>query len=328
MFSNRAKGSKRENWIIALLAYAVLFGVAFVFSDTFRTSRNLTNLLVQITPLGIITLGQSFVIITGGIDLSVGSVVSLATTVAATTMQKFGILTSIFEIYAICLTIGLLNGIAVSVFNMNSFITTLATMIIAQGLTLHLLPAPGGVISYKFVKAIMRTYFMGLPLFVWFYVIAIVVLSFFLYRTKIGMNLYSVGGNKTAAALSGISVRKTLILAYMVSSAMAASAGLLMTARISCGDPLVGQPYVLDSIGAAAVGGVSLSGGRGGILSAVIGTFIIGSVSNILNMFGVTPYWQYVFKSIMIVFAITAAARLERLGRSNGIRKAGGSIAK
>jgi len=328
MLSNRVKGTKRENWLIASLAYIVLFGVAFCFSDTFRTPRNLMNLIVQITPLGIITLGQALVIISGGIDLSVGSVVSLATAVAAVTMKNQGVLASILEIYALCLCLGLINGLAISVFNMNSFVTTLATMIIAQGLTLHLLPAPGGIIPYKFVKLIMRSSILGLPLFCWFYVLAGLVLSFFLYKTRFGLNLYSVGGNKTAASLSGIPVRKTLIAVYMLSSFMAASAGILMVARISCGDPLVGHPYVLDSIGAAAIGGVSLSGGRGGIVSAVFGTLIIGSVSNILNMFSVTPYWQYVFKSIMIIFAITLATKLERLTHSNNIRKTGGSTVR
>lgn len=314
MFHSRDKQSKRENWFIALIAFIVLFSVALIFSDTFRTSRNITNLIVQITPLGLITLGQMFVIITGGIDLSVGSVLSLATAIAANTMKSSGIISSILMIYELCIIIGLINGLAVSIFGMNSFVTTLATMIIAQGLTLHLLPAPGGIIPYSFVKFIMRNYFIGLPIFVWFFIASASILSVLLYKTRFGLNLYAVGGNKSAASLSGIPVRKTLIMAYVLSSIMAASSGLLMTARISCGDPLVGQPYVLDSIGAAAIGGVSLSGGRGGIICAVIGTFIIGSISNILNMFGVTPYWQYVLKSVMIISAITLATKLERLG--------------
>lgn len=313
MFLNK-KRSKRENWFVAFIAFIVLFSIALIFSDTFRTSRNITNLIVQITPLGLVTLGQMFVIITGGIDLSVGSILSLATAVTANTIKNFGIVSSVFMVYGLCIIIGLINGIAVSIFRMNSFVTTLATMIIAQGLTLHLLPAPGGIIPYSFVKFITRNYLLGLPIFVWFFLIAALILSIFLYKTRFGLNLYAVGGNKLAASLSGIPVRKTLILAYTLSSIMAASSGLLMTARISCGDPLVGQPYVLDSIGAAAIGGISLSGGRGGVICAVIGTFIIGSVSNILNMFGVTPYWQYVLKSIMIVSAITFATKLERLG--------------
>lgn len=135
-----------------------------------------------------------------------------------------------------------------------------------------------------------------------------------MYKTKLGLNLYSIGGNKLAASLSGVPIHKTLIAAYVLSSVMATTTGLLMSARISCGDPLVGEAYVLDSIGAAAIGGVSLSGGKGGILCATAGALIIGSISNILNMFGVTPYWQYVLKSAMIILAITFAIKIEHLG--------------
>jgi len=303
--------SKRENWQAPVFAFTALFLIAFLFSDSFRTSRNLVNLLVQVAPLALLTIGQTFVILTGGIDLSIGSFVSLATTIAATTMAESSIAISLLLIYGVGLSIGLLNGFAVSYLQMNPFVTTLATMVIVQGLTLHILPAPGGVVPYEYVKVIMYTRMLNMPVFVWLSIGVSIIMMIVLYKTKFGLNLYAVGGNKLAAVLSGVRVRQTLVLAYIMSSLMATTAGVMMVARISCGDPLVGQPYTLDSIGAAAVGGVSLAGGRGGLIGGLIGAFIIGSISNILNMLGVTPYWQFVLKSLIIVAAIGFAIRIK-----------------
>jgi len=309
----KKRQSKRENWQSPLFAFAALFLAAFIFSDSFRTSRNLTNLLVQVTPLGILTIGQTFAVLTGGIDLSVGSTVSLATAIAATTMSKIGIFGSLSIIYGVGILVGLLNGFAVAWLQMNPFITTLATMVIVKGFTLYVLPAPGGLIPYEYVKTIMYTDFLGLPIFVWCFAGLAVLTMLLLYKTKFGLNIYSIGGNKLAAVLSGVRVNRTLVLAYIMSSLMATTAGVLMTARISCGDPLVGDPYTLDSIGAVAVGGVSLAGGQGGLIGGLLGAFLIGSISNILNMLGITPYWQFILKSLIIISAIGLAIRIETL---------------
>jgi len=309
----KERQSKRENWQSALFAFTALFLAAFIFSDSFRTSRNLINLLVQVPALRILTIGQTFAVLTGGIDLSVGSTVSLATAIAATTMSKIGIFGSLSIIYGVGILVGLLNGFAVAWLQMNPFITTLATMVIVKGLTLYVLPAPGGLIPYEYVKAIMYTDLLGIPVFVWCFAGLAVLTILLLYKTKFGLNIYSIGGNKLAAVLSGVRVHRTLVLAYIMSSLMATTAGVLMTARISCGDPLVGDPYTLDSIGAVAVGGVSLAGGQGGLIGGLTGAFLIGSISNILNMLGITPYWQFILKSLIIISAIGLAIRIETI---------------
>ena len=228
-------------------------------------------------------------------------------------MSKIGIFGSLSIIYGVGILVGLLNGFAVAWLQMNPFITTLATMVIVKGFTLYVLPAPGGLIPYEYVKTIMYTDFLGLPIFVWCFAGLAVLTMLLLYKTKFGLNIYSIGGNKLAAVLSGVRVNRTLVLAYIMSSLMATTAGVLMTARISCGDPLVGDPYTLDSIGAVAVGGVSLAGGQGGLIGGLLGAFLIGSISNILNMLGITPYWQFILKSLIIISAIGLAIRIETL---------------
>lgn len=306
------KKSKRENWLFVYLAFISFFIVMSIFSSDFRSLGNLNNLIVQLVPLAVLTIGQTMVIITGGIDLSVGAVMSLGTVLAATQMQNIGIFPAIFLILLIGAVIGIVNGMLVSIIGMNPFITTIGTMIIVKGLTLGILPGPGGIVPYPYVKKVMYTDIFGLPLYFYIFVIIYLIMCFVLYKLKYGANIYAVGGNKEAAYLAGISYKKTIILTYMISSILAISGGLLIAARISSGDPLVGDSFQLETIGSAAIGGVSLAGGTGGLIGALGGVMIFGSLSNMLNMLNVTQYLQFAIKSLIIIAALAFAIKSQK----------------
>lgn len=305
------KRTVRENWqLVYLIAFALL-GFTAIFSPTFRTVTNIKNLIIQITPLLLVGLGQSLVIFTGGIDLSVGTLMSLITVILATAMPRFGILPSITIALIVAAIFGFVNGIIVSKVGIDPFITTLASMTIAQGIALYILPGPGGSISLNFSRFVIGIEPLGLPLYTWIAFLVFLMMAIAIYRSEFGLNVFAVGGNKEAAYFAGVPVDWITTGVYICSSLLTCVAGILLSARIASGDPLVGSSFALDSIGAAVVGGASLSGGRGGALGALGGAIIIGSVSNLLNMLSVNPYWQFILKSVIIVGSIAIALWFE-----------------
>jgi ribose transport system permease protein len=306
--------TSRENWLLVFVLAVALFGITAIFSPSFRSMVNLRNLVIQLTPLLLVTLGQTLVILTGGIDLSVGPVLSLATVLAAVLMVQIGVAPAIVVILLAAAIFGLLNGTVIARLGINPFIMTLASMAVAQGLALYVLPGPGGKIPREFTASIYGTEYLGLPVYTWVALGIFLLFAFMIYRHKFGLQVFAVGGNREAAFLAGIPVAWVNTGVYILSSMFAAAAGILMTARIACGDPLVGQSFTLDSIGAAVVGGASLTGGRGGALGALGGVLILGSISNVLNMLSINPYLQFVFKSFIIIATIAVAIRLEGLG--------------
>lgn len=317
--SNRAK---RENWILVMVIAVVLYGLTAIFSPSFRSSQNIRNLIIQLTPLMLVTLGQSIVIFTGGIDFSVGSVLSLSTVIAATVMVKIGFIPGLIVILLVAILIGLLNGWVVSHLEINPFIMTLSSMIIVQGIALYILPGPGGKIPLSYSRFIFGKDILGIPPYTWIAAVIFLMVAFVLYKKKFGLQIFAIGGNRDASFLAGIPVHWVTMGVYICSSLLAASAGILMSARIACGDPLVGQNFSLDSVGAAVVGGASLTGGRGGAWGALGGAIILGSISNILNMLSINPYWQFISKSLIIIIAIALAIRLEKLGTNERIEHA------
>jgi ribose/xylose/arabinose/galactoside ABC-type transport system permease subunit len=243
-------------------------------------------------------------------------------------MMRVGVLPAIIVILLITGLFGLLNGLVITRLNINPFIMTLASMAIAQGSALYVMPGPGGKIPRVFMNFIYYKDLLGLPVYTWIAIAIFFLIAFLLYKRKFGLNVLAVGGNKEAAFLAGINVNWVIIGTYILSSILAATAGILMTARIAGGDPLVGQGFTLDSIGAAVVGGISLAGGRGGVFSALGGVFILGSISNILNMLSINPYWQFVLKSLIIIATIATAIRLESLSEGRRLKNAKLQIAE
>ncbi|HEX8916971.1 MAG TPA: ABC transporter permease, partial [Chloroflexota bacterium] len=273
-------------------------------SEPFRSSINVGNLLAVMAPLIIVACGQCMVVLLGGIDLSVGSVMSLATVVAAsytTFGGSFGVNVAI--VLGIGLAIGLVNGAGV-ILGINPLIMTLSTLALAKGAALLILSSPGGALASTMND--LLNFGIGLiPLF--FFILAVVVAAvswFVLSATAIGRSIYATGGSPPNAAKSGIRWQQTTILVYAVSGLLAAVAGLALLGRIYTGDPLSGDPYALDSITAVVLGGVALTGGRGSLLGAVAGAMLLSLIDNLFNIFNIFSYYQYVAKGLILIVAL------------------------
>lgn len=287
--------------------------VASVLSPTFRSFENISNILVQAVALGIVSSGQTFVILSSGIDLSVGSVMSLAGALASVTMQdsSLAILLGVMLGLGMGAGIGFANGISIAKLKIDPFIVTLATMSIAQGVALYYRPYPGGYIPRSY--ALWLTGNLG-PLPVPGVLLASVcVLGFvLLHKRAFGRYVYALGNNEEVARLSGINVTGVKVFIYMISGVMSAVAGLFFAARMRSSDPLVGAPFTLDSIAAVVIGGSSFDG-RGSIIGTIAGVFIITILSNILNLLNVSPLYQYIFKGLILIIAV-AVYSVERRG--------------
>ena len=273
-------------------------------TDGFLTSNNLANVLRQNAFTAVLAAGMTFVIVSGGIDLSVGSIVGLAGVLCADTMARgHGIAAGVSVGLLAGVAIGIVNGLVVTRLHVPAFIVTLATMLIARGAafkytdarTITGLPASFGLLSSgAAASAIMAAVF----------VVSWVVLM----RTPFGRHVYAVGGNADASLLAGIRVNRVRLLVFMISGACAGIAGVLVASRLNAGYPRAGEFYELDAIAAVVVGGTSLFGGRGSIWGALAGAFFVGVLNNGLNLFRVSPYDQLMVKGAVLL----AAACLDR----------------
>jgi len=306
------QAKKRRSLPQTAMAFFVLIGlilITSIFSPSFRTVRNFSNLIEQTLPLGIAALGQTFVIMTAGIDLSAGSAISFVVAILSYVMAgTLGVTGSIVLVFFVGVAVGLINGLAVTKLRLSPLIVTLAMLSILQGLALQLRPAPGGQVPDAFMDALTGQLGpVAMPLVLWmiFATLGIYLLQF----TRFGAHLYAVGGEERCAYLSGVNTHRVKIGAYVVSGISAAAAGIYLAARIGSGDPLVGQAYTLDSITAVVVGGTSLYGGRGSAVNTIVGAFIVGLLSNALNQLGVTSFYQYIFKGILLILAVFIYSR-------------------
>jgi len=213
----------------------------------------------------------------------------------------------VFEIVVLCLAsgllIGLANGLAIAYLRLNPFIITLATGIIIQGLTLGIMYQPGGLVTPDFVK-IAKISIGPIPYAFFYIIILYLVGTYILRRTPFGLSIYAIGGNETSARLSGIRTKRVLIYVYMISGFMASLAGLFIASRIGSGDPIVGDPFSLDSITAAVLGGTSIFGGVGTLIGGLAGAFIITILSTILNLNNISPFYQWIAKGITLIAAL------------------------
>jgi ribose/xylose/arabinose/galactoside ABC-type transport system permease subunit len=273
-------------------------------TDSFFTSANLSNVLRQNAFTAILAAGMTFVILTAGIDLSVGSVVGLSGVLCADLLVR-GVPMPVAVAAGVLIggATGALNGAAVTLLRVPAFIATLATMLIVRGVafkytdarTISGLPATFGVLSSGIVTASIMLLIFALSALV-------------LTRTPFGRHVYAVGGNESAAWLSGIRVARVRLAVYVVSGLSAGLAGVLVASRLNAGYPRAGEYYELDAIAAVVVGGTSLFGGSGSVWSALAGAFFIGILNNGLNLYRVSPYEQLVVKG----FVLLAAASLDR----------------
>ena len=285
--------------IVALIALSV------AAEPILLGERAIRNVLVGASPLLLVAAGQAIVILTKGIDLSVGSTMGLANVVAAALMEVYPDM--VVPIVLLTLvggcTVGLVNGWLVAYVGLNPFIITLAVAMAVQGLTLEILYQPGGLVTPGFAQ-IARAALGAIPYSAVAILLLYLLLAMVLRRTHYGVSLYAVGGNEAGARISGVPTARYKLRVYVFSGLMAAFAGLLLASRMSSGDPLVGDAYTLDSITAAVLGGTSLSGGS----ISLAGTFVAGILLSVLNSFlnlqGVSPFYQWIVKGLILIGAL------------------------
>ena len=304
----------RHIMVVVMLLIVAFFAYR---SARFATPDNLTNILIAAAPFALIALGQTLVILTGGIDLSVGSVMAASAMAAAWTAKNAGDSPMLPLVAAVVtgLLAGSINGLIVSKFEVPPFITTLGMLTLASGIAyvigngapINGLPASFGTFA--------NTQILGLTLPVILMIIAILSLAFVMKRTNYGLRVYAIGGNRLAAEIAGVRSRNILFSVYVLSGVLAGLSGLMLASRVITGAPNLGQGYELDAIAAVVIGGASLMGGRGTVWGTAIGLLLIQTINNGLDLLLVPAYWQNVIKGVIIVAAVGVDVWAARRGR-------------
>ncbi|WP_243633334.1 ABC transporter permease [Paenibacillus xerothermodurans] len=300
-----------EQYSVAF-AFIILVILAACISDSFLSLSNIRNVLRQISIVGIISIGMTFVILLGGIDLSVGSVLALSGTVIMASQVEYGMSPgmSILLGLAAGALIGVINGCMVTYGKITAFITTLAMMTIARSIALYYADAGAISGSSTAYSEIGNGYMLGIPIPVVIFAVTAVAAYIVLEKMVLGRRIYAVGGNIQAARLSAVPVYQVTILAYMICGLTAAIGAVIETARLnSVSTSSSGHMYELDAIAAVIIGGTSLAGGRGRIIGTLFGILILGVLSNILNLVNISPYIQGVVKGAIIVAAVILQKR-------------------
>lgn len=296
-------------------AFFQRFGLVFSFlllmialsllSERFLTPANLMNVLRQATINGIVSVGMTIVILTGGIDLSVGSVLALSVTVGASLMkQGTPVGLAVASALGIGTLLGVINGLMITRAKIPPFIATLGMLTVARGLTLLYTqgqPITGLPATFRWIGTGVVA---GIPMPV---ILSLVVFALgwvFLSRTKYGAQIYLLGDNPTAARLAGVPVDRMTVLVYAISGFCAALAGLVLVARLDSAQPIIGQGYEFNAIAAVVVGGTSFSGGEGGLAGTLLGALLIETLNNGLNLLNVSPLWEQVVKGVVIALAL------------------------
>ncbi|NCC65086.1 MAG: ABC transporter permease, partial [Spirochaetia bacterium] len=277
----------------------------------------------QVSIIGIVSMGVTFAIITGGIDLSSGSMIALISVVVASLSQNkvnpnqpLSIVVPIVIGIAVALLIGFLlgavNGSLHAYGKIPPFIATLGMMTAARGAAaLFTGGRPVGDLKDTFTY-IGTGRFLGLPIPIWIYIVMGIIAHILLSRTKFGRHVFAIGGNEQAARICGINVERTLVKVYAFAGLLTAVSAVLLTARTSAGNPTYGLSYELDAIASTVIGGTSLSGGVGSIPFCVVGALIIGVLNNSMDLLSVNAYWQQIVKGVIIVVAVLIDARKQR----------------
>jgi ribose transport system permease protein len=300
----------------SLLALALMVIALVLMSDKFLTVNNSLNVLRQICANLCLSIGMTIIILSGGIDLSVGSMLALSGAVAAG-LLKNGIVIPGTDVFIevtvsgailvgviVGTVLGWFNGFVITRFKLPPFVATLGMLSIARGLTMlwtggFPITRLGGSFGYM-----GSGHLFGVPMPVWISAALIAMFMLIMKRTRFGRQVYAVGGNERAATLSGLNVNRIKLLVYTIGGALSGVAGLLVTARLDSATPNAGLGYELDSIAAVVIGGTSLNGGRGTIMGTVLGCLIIGVLNNGLVLLEVSPFWQQVIKGLVILVAV------------------------
>lgn len=291
----------------ALIALIFLVIVISIISPQFRTIDNFLSLVRQSSINGFIAFGMTCVILTGGIDLSVGSVLALTTAFCAAFI-KSGMPVGIAMLLALIIgtAFGMVSGVLVTKGRLQPFIATLITMTVFRGLTMIFMDGKpiSGLGDSFLLKFVGKGSILGIPFPVILFVAVFALFMFVLQKTTFGRRIYATGSNAVSAKLAGVNVDNTKLIAYAISGCMAALSGLILLSRLASAQPTLGEGYELDAIASVALGGTSMNGGRGRIWGTFVGVLIIAVLNNGLNILGVSSYYQSVVKGIVILIAV------------------------
>lgn len=308
----KADTRAKRGWVdLAFIAgFVVLVIISATMSDVFFTQRNLSNVMRQSVTNGLLSLGMLVVILTGGIDLSVGPVVALTgIMVSGMSSQGMPLPLAILICLAIGIAAGAVNGFFIARFKLQPFIVTLATLGAFRGLVYVYSDTPITPSDPAF-RAVLGAGFVGpFPVSALIMLACYPIVWLFLNRAKAGRAIVAIGGNEEAVRLAGISVSWHIFLAYMISGFFSALAGVILASRLGIAQPSVGAGFELDAIAACVIGGAILGGGGGGVFGTLAGVVSLGIIDNLLNLFNVQSYYQQILKGLIIVFAVLARRR-------------------
>ena len=311
--NRRHLAHRKSEVLFAFLFLAALVIFSSVASPYFFTARNLRNLLTLNIGMILLTFGQMYIILLGGVDLSVGSVISMTSVICATMMVEESVGNWLLVILLCLLAsagIGLVNGLLVTKGGLQPIIATLATQTVFAGVALVILPGPGGDIPSALTKFLTRGAGYLVPVL---FVLAFIVLAWIiLNRTALGRAIYAVGGSEQSAESAGIRVDSVKIKGFILAAVFAGVAGLYISIYSTSGNPLLGEPYTQRSITAAVVGGALLTGGKGSAFGCVIGALILGVITNLLNLMNINTYYQFVLQGVLLILTLSISALRSR----------------
>lgn len=293
----------KNDTLVGLVLLCIILSLS---TDYFLSISNFMNVLQQVSVIGIIAIGMTFIITSAEIDLSVGSVVAFSGSVMGVLFALFDFPIGIAIIIAMLgsLLLGLIMGMISIKFVIPSFIVTLASMMTVRGLAFIITDGYPSPIDSEFTKWIGQKSTLGIPHSVFIFVIVVFLGYYLLEKSRFGRYVLAVGGNKEAARIAGIHVTKIRLIVFSMSGLLAGLAGVVLASQFGAGSPNSGNMYELDAIAAVVLGGTNLYGGRGRILGTVMGVLIIGVIDNGLNLLNVSPYYQMVTKGIVILLAL------------------------
>ena len=312
---------QQQGALILLVLLGIAATIRYDFLSTngravFFTEENLLNVLRQNSMLGLVALGMTFVILTGGIDLSVGSLLAVAGVVAAF-LADYGLIPALIAAVAATTFLGLINGTIIAKARIQPFIVTLAMMIAARGLALAVTDAKNVKISQTATDfAYLGTGRIGgfLPVPVVIMLIAFALGWLVLNYTRFGRHVFAVGDNDEAARLMGLNINRVTILVYTISGALAGLAGVILASRLNTGSPVEGAGRELDAIAAVVVGGTLLTGGKGSVVSTFFGVLLLGVIFNLFNLEGqISPWWQLVARGAILLAVVVLQNRLTKV---------------
>jgi ribose transport system permease protein len=308
--SNALETKKRGNifgFVVkynTFIIFVLLILVSSIISESFFTLKNIFNLLRQNSGIAIVSLGMLFVILTGGIDLSVGSMVAFGCVLTGFFLKSMDMGLAIICVVACCMVLGAGMGYFVAIRKVAPFVVTLSFMTISRGLAFIISKGTPIQISNKALNFFGNGTFLGLPCLAFVILIVFILFAGVLRFTVFGRLITAIGSNETAVELSGVNVRVYKLSVYVISSAVCAIAGMIGASRAAVGSPLIGEGMELDAIASVVIGGAALTGGKGTALNTLLGVFILGMIGNIMNLMNVAAYPQQVIKGVIILIAV------------------------